>query len=323
MKKTLTTLAVAAATIITTAGAAGAAAAAPEFDIQPAALPRGADVHMAHVEGQFVVDGSIRIRIVAPRVTLLGKFGTSYVVHTQNADYLDTHVWKIRPDGSRTQLLEGPYVLSVELSDKGATLVSASSIMGRRTQVDAIDVASGRSLGVRTFLGHLAVLDVDGPRVAIGSWSSGTLIWNLKTHTTSTLEDKLGYFADLSSDRFAFFTAEPSRGGCSVLTLISSPADRVWRSCDERIETANPDGSRIATVDIEVLPDRMGTNRVIVRNAAGGKLATYNTAGYFGLAQFEDKYDLLLDTNGQRYAAIVRCDLGGCERASDLRNAES
>ena len=105
-----------------------------------------------------------------------------------------------------------------------------------------------------------------------------------------------------------------------MLTLVSSPADRVWRSCDERIETANADGSRIATVDI--LSDRIGPNRFIVRNAAGGKLATYNTAGSFGLAQFEDKYDLLLDTTGQRYAAIVRCDLGGCERASDLRDAE-
>ncbi len=132
--------------------------------------------------------------------------------------------------------------------------------------------------------------------------------------------DKLGYFADLSSDRFAFFTKEPNRGGCSVLTHISSPADRVWRSCHERIETTNADGSRIATVHI--LSDRMGPNRFIVRTATGGKLATYNTAGYFGLAQFEDKYDLLLDTTGQKNAATVRCDLGSCERASDLRDAE-
>ena len=318
MKKTLTTLAVAVATIITTAGAA---AAAPVFDIKPAALTRGADVQIAHIEGHSVVDGSIRIEVPAARVTLLGKTGSSYVIQTHNADYRNAQVWKMRPDGSRTRLLHGRSAEDVVLSDKGATLVSATGASGGRTQLLAIDVASGDVSGARKLRGQVSVLDVGRWRVVVGSWSRPrTMIWNLKTQTARTVVHKVGYFADLSSDRFAFFTKDPYRDGCSVLTHISSPADRVWRSCHERIETTNADGTRIATVHI--LSDGIGPNRFIVRTATGGKLATYNTAGYFGLAQFEDGNDLLLDTTGKKKAATVRCDLSGCERASDLRDAE-
>ena len=318
MKKTLTTLAVAAATIVTTAGAT---AAAPVFDIRPAALPRGADVQIAHIEGHSVVDGSTRIVVPAARVTLLGKNGGSYVIQTRNAEYRNAQVWKIRSDGSRTRLLHGRNAEDVVLSDKGATLVSAIGLADRRTQFLAIDVASGDVSGARKLRGVVSVLDVGRWRVVVGSWSRPrTLIWNLKTQTARTVVDKVGYFADLSSDRFAFFSKDPYRDGCSVLTHISSPADRVWRSCDERIDTTNEDGSRIATVHI--LSDGLGPGRFNVRTATGRKLATYNTAGYFGRAQFEDRNDLLLDTTGRRYAATVRCDLSGCERASDLRDAE-
>ena len=132
MKKTLTTLAVAAATIITTAGAA---AAAPVFDIKPAALSRGADVQIAHIEGHSVVDGSIRIEVPAARVALLGKTGSSYVIQTHNADYRNAQVWRMRPDGSRTRLLHGRNAENVVLSDTGATLVSATGVSGSRTQL--------------------------------------------------------------------------------------------------------------------------------------------------------------------------------------------
>jgi hypothetical protein len=318
LKKSLTALALAAATVLTTAGSATAA---PSYDIVPGALPRGANVQIPHIEGHSVVDGSIRIKVAAARVDLLGKAGSNYVISTHNADYGDARVWKLQPDGSRSLLLRGRYADNVVLSDQGATLVSATNVGNRTTRLLAIDVASGDSAGSRKFHGYVSALDVDGPRVALGSWSqTRAFIWNFRAHTTRTLVDRVGYFADLSSDQFAFYTKDPYNGGCSVLTHVSRPADRIWRSCGERIEAMNPDGTRVAA--IHILSDGMGPGRVVVHTATGGRLATYDVAGYFGLIRFEDKFDLLLDSTGKKYAAMVRCDLGGCERASNLRDAQ-
>ncbi len=52
--------------------AAPSAAAAATTTINPAKLPRGADVAVPHLEGKTVVDGTVRIPVKAPTVRLLG-----------------------------------------------------------------------------------------------------------------------------------------------------------------------------------------------------------------------------------------------------------
>ena len=61
---------------------AAPASAVPTMTIKPTKLSRGADVAIPHLEGKTVVDGSVRIKVKAPTVRLVGKSGTAYVVGT-------------------------------------------------------------------------------------------------------------------------------------------------------------------------------------------------------------------------------------------------
>ncbi len=320
MKRTLALTSTAAVLLALTSPAAQAAQAArpPSYDLRPAALERGPDVRVAHVEDGTVVDGATRIPVAEPHVSLLGTFAASYIVQTRDSEYTRTRVWRLETDGSRTRLLKGRSAEAVELSDHGATLASATYLGKAGSRLLAIDVATGATLADRVFQGDPSVLDVAGSRVAIASWNKPrTRLWNTATGKVRILVKRPGSFADLSSNQFAYYTKDPYRGGCTVLAHVDDPTDRVWRSCRERIDTINPDGTRLAT--IHILADGIGPDQVILRRNTGARLATYNTSGWFGAVQFEDRLRLLLRTNGKKYAATVRCDTAGCERASRLR----
>ncbi len=131
---------------------------------------------------------------------------------------------------------------------------------------------------------------------------------------------RVGYEADLSSDRLASFTKDPYLGGCSVVTTLSDPGDQLWRSCGRRVETFSPGGTRMAT--IHILSDGIGPSEVWLRKS-GGKLLAHYTSEWFGLLWWESDASLLLDTNGKTKSATVRCLVADCERASDLRAAPS
>ena len=316
---TLTLVATALATAATAPPAAAVVAPAPTYVIRPGALERGANIKIAHLEGRTIVDGSIRVPLRGAHVSLIATSGANYLVGTTNADFEAPKIWRVRPSGARTLILSGYSAFDAEVSDAGARL-AVSRIVGKRSTVVEIDTASGAVLGRRTFRGFPTVLDVGGPRVVLGTWSKPrSFIWNTATGRTRTLLDRAGTFADLSSDQLAYFTKDPYRDGCQVLTRLSRPANRIWRSCTERVHTMNVDGSRMATIDI--LSDGIGPNRVVLRRHTGARLATYDTQGFFGEVQFEDRTHLLLDTTGKKYAATVRCTPAGCERASRLRKA--
>jgi hypothetical protein len=72
----------------------------------------------------------------------------------------------------------------------------------------------------------------------------------------------------------------------------------------------------MATIDL--LSDGIGPNLVTVRSGSGTRLARFDVNGWFGEIGFENATSLLLETNGRRKAATVRCTDAGCERASDL-----
>ncbi len=72
----------------------------------------------------------------------------------------------------------------------------------------------------------------------------------------------------------------------------------------------------MATIDI--LSDGIGPSYVAVRAGTGQKLAAYDVKGWFGQITFETPTALLLETNGKRKAATVRCTDSGCERATDV-----
>ena len=113
----------------------------------------------------------------------------------------------------------------------------------------------------------------------------------------------------------ATYTKDPYDGGCSeVRTLITGA--QLWRSCTERVEAFNADGTRIATVGILVRRPRPRLGRR--PGSTGHKFGGYKVKGWFGAIAFETPTAVLLEANGPRKAVTARCTDAGCERASAL-----
>ena len=142
-----------------------------------------------------------------------------------------------------------------------------------------------------------------------------TWLWTTSTNSVGVVARDSGYDGDLSADVLATYTKDPYQGGCTVVRTLSTGA-QLWKSCKERVEGFNADGSRIATVDI--LSDGIGPGYVAVRGSTGHKFGAYTVKGWFGAIAFETTTAVLLETNGPRKAATVRCTDVGCERASAL-----
>ena len=71
---------------------------------------------------------------------------------------------------------------------------------------------------------------------------------------------------------------------------------------------------------IHILSDGLGPRDVWLRKPGGKLLAHYSTE-WFGQIRWESDTSLLLDANGKKKTASVRCVIADCERASALRPA--
>ena len=292
---------------------AAPASAASTTTLNPAKLPRGADVAIPHLEGKTVVDGTVRVRVKAPTLRLLGKSGTDYIVGTADRQGAHGQFLRVAPDGTRTRLGRANVYLT-ELSDDGQNLVS-SRIRSRTTDIRVWSATTGATVTSRSFKGYASALDADTGRVLVGG-ARRTWLWTTSTDTVAVVARSSAYAADLSADVLAAYTGDPYRGGCTVVRKISTGA-QLWKSCKERVEEFNADGSRMATIDI--LSDGIGPGYVAVRASTGHKYGAYTVDnGWFGSIDFETTTAVLLQTNGPRKAATVRCTDTACERASDL-----
>lgn len=318
--KTSTIVCTAAATLALLLGtAAPAPAVVPETELRPAGLDRGPDVALPHVEGRTVVDGNVRIPVRAGLVTLLGRSSSTgeYVVGTSNrTGDARFRVFRTDTEGDRTFLLRGVPVWEMVLSGDGTQLGLATST-AERTRMRVWSVEDGSLQATRRFPGSVSVLDFDEDRMVLGSWGPDrTFWWHTRTGDTRRIADRTGYAADIRARRVATYTADPYQGGCTVVTSLA-PQQTLWRSCRERVAEFSPNGARMATIGL--LSDGLGATDVRLRRAGGRLLAHYSTAGWFGALQWETRTALLLDTNGARRAATVRCAVADCERASRLR----
>ena len=175
-------------------------------------------------------------------------------------------------------------------------------------------------MATRSFKGYYGALDAQADRVLVGSGSK-TVIWTTSTDSVGVVAHDAGYIGDLSSDVVGTFTKDPYDGGCSEVRKITTGA-LLWRSCTEQVAAFNADASRIATIGI--LSDGPGPGRVDARTISGQHLGRYQVkSGWFGSIAFETPTGLLLDVNGARKAFTARCTGTVCERASDLRPAET
>jgi hypothetical protein len=319
MRALLRPLVAVAAGTLTATLVASPASAKPAVVLTPGGLPRGADVTGPHLEGKTIVDGSVHVTVKAPAVRLLGKSGSSYVVGTASEQGGHGRIYRVAADGTKT-LLAKAHPFETLLSGDGATIVTTRVDRRAKATISVYDVATATPVATRRFNGFFGALDAQADRVLVGS-DTKTLIWTTSSDSVGVVARDAGYAGDLSADVVATFTKDPYDGGCTEVRRISSGV-RLWRSCTEAVAAFNADGSRIATTGI--LSDGPGPGRVDARTISGRHLGRYQVrSGWFGTVEFESPTALLLEVNGARKAFTARCTGTACERASDLRPAET
>jgi hypothetical protein len=302
--------------------ASPASAAVPTTDLVFRDLDRGPAPAVPYLEGDTIVDGTVRIDVPRRVAGLLGTSGGDYLVWAFSRSGSDDTILRIAPDGTREVLVRDRTLYDSHLSPDGDTIAVPVFGNNDRTKVKIYDSGSGALVRVRVVDGFAAVLDYDGSRVAIGvNDPDRTVVWSLADDSVTRVSGDAGYQADLGTDRLAVFTKDPYRGGCTVVSAFSDPDTELWRSCRERVEAWSTDGSRIATVDL--LSDGLGPGRVLVRKTGGRLLGQYDAPMYFGFIGFEDTRDVLLDTYSMTKYAVVRCDRQACERAGKVHPHEA
>ena len=152
-------------------------------------------------------------------------------------------------------------IYQTELSDDGQRLVSTKVPSNRKTIVTVWSATSGDTVASRSFKGYASALDADTDRVLVGG-PDKTWLWTTSTNSVGVVVRDSGYAGDLSGDVLATYTKDPYQGGCTVVRTLSTGA-QLWKSCKERVEGFNADGSRMTTVDI--LSDGIGPGYVAVR----------------------------------------------------------
>jgi hypothetical protein len=302
------------ALLTTTAAGAGV----PTTELDPADLPRGADIAIPHVDGTTFVDGDRRVAIDAGDLTLVGRSGRAFILGTSSRNGLGPHrILRLRPDDSTRALLRAtPW--SLTLSEDGQRLVHVRTATRRSSPVSVHSARSGKLVAGRAFPDYPDVLGMRGRRVLLTTWERGVFWWDTRSGRTTSVTARPGNRADLGHDLLATYTDDPYLDGCTVLSRLSRPGKVLWRSCTERVDEFGPDGRSMAT--IHILSDGVGPGRITLRSVRGTLRARYDAARWFGAVRWEDPDTVLLDTNGTQYA-VVRCRLAACENATDPKPA--
>ena len=301
--------------------AAPAGAAVQQERLEPDRLTRGADVRVPHIEDGVFVDGERRVDLGAPRAVLLGRSGDSFVVGTTSRNGTSRRkVVRILPDDSLRTLLTKVSPWELVLSEDGRRIVNAHPGKRRRTILKVWSARTGELQRRARLKGYAAVLTARGRRVILSDWDRGTFAWRFSGRTR-TITKRPGGLAHIGNNLLSSYTGDPYEGGCMKLSPLDEPRRTLWLSCDERVESIGPRGRRIATVHI--LSDGIGPNEVATRTTRGTLLDRYSTGGWFGMISWESPTTVLLETNGRRRAATVRCTDDGCENASDPEPVET
>lgn len=318
-------LAAAALALVAATWAAPTALAADSYPpgerINPAALATGDPTGLLRVEGRTIVDSDRRIKVAAPRVTMLGRHGEDYLVVATDAEYRRWRMVRVTGDGATSRVLGGPgFRPDLILADGGAHVVINRYLRGDRAQLAVFDTVTGARTRIRTFRGNVTPLDFGVRRMVLSEWGSSprqqrTFWWNPFTGTSAPIADKPGYVADITADRLGLSLGDPYQDGCQEVVRLTAPRTRLWHSCRDAALSFSPTGKRMVTAHI--LTDGPGPYVVQVRGARGRVLDTYRSR-WFGLMEWESDRHLVLQAAGPRNVAMVRCTLVGCERITRL-----
>ncbi|MGA8258135.1 MAG: hypothetical protein WB767_16320 [Nocardioides sp.] len=313
MKKTLIGAVAATSAMALVALMSPSQAATPHV-IEPTKLPDGPAVQIPHLEGKTIVDGDLKLRVKGKQVVLLGAADDGYAVVVRSTGAWTTQV--VAPGRAPRLIAKRTTPDEVVLASDGGTVAITTSATRKSTVIEVRLTSTSDLVEKEAFAGYPRVLDIEGSQAVVGGFDTGGISWNLADGTTSAISGRPTYFADISSNRLAYFTKDPYDGGCSVLTRLDKPRKTLWRSCAEAVREVSPDGRRIATT--HKLADGLGPSRVLERTAAGRHLATYDAPYFFGTIRWESNTALLLDVYGRKNGATARCTEAVCERAADL-----
>ena len=305
------------ATLFGTALMAPAQAAAP-VELQPEDLDRGADISIPHIQDGDFVDGDRTVDVGGSRAYLLGKAGKAWLVGTSDENGGGKfRIVRVRPDDTTTVLKRGISFYELKLSENGRYFVHAGRGSRKAIPIRVFSSRTGKLKSERDFANYPTVLGMDGPRVLLSTWvtgDTGITSWDTTSGALTKISRRPANLIDIGNDLLASYTKDPYEGGCVVLSRLSSPRTRWWKSCTDRVAAFSPDGERMATIGI--LSDGIGPGVVKERKIDGTMISDYST-GWFGRIGFENDTDLLLDVNGDTRAATVRCSEGSCENATD------
>ncbi|MCF6377194.1 hypothetical protein L2K70_06235 [Nocardioides KLBMP 9356] len=306
--------------------AAPAGAAAPTTDLQPQRLERGPDVAGPSVEDGVFVDGGRRVDLPGNDGAVIGDTPTGWVVGTwrTNAvgERLGGRVVKVDTSGNVVTLARRVDPMSLVLGEDGSYLVGVLDPSRSRGTVTVWGVVStdASPSGERGFRGYPEVLAVNGVKALIRT-TTRTFWWNFaRDEVRKPLTTKPAGPANVQHDLLQTFTKDPYLGGCAQVVRLQRPATVRWRSCRERVAAFSPDGATMITIGI--LTDGVGPGEVTLRRTDGKKLATWTTSWFDGW-RWESPEAVLLDVNGARTSATVRCVLADCENATDPVKVQS
>lgn len=302
------------------AGAALAlpAQAAPTVELQPQRLARGADIAVPHVEDGVLVDGERRIELPGTEARIIGASSGGWMVGTHRTNAVGERrggrVVHVMPDGAVRTVLRGVDPAVVQVTEDGSSLLGVPDTGRSRAAVKVWAVVDGTEVASRTFRGWPEVVASSGAKVLVRT-TTRTFWWNFgRDEVRRPLTRRLTGTASIAHDLLVTYTKDPYLGGCMQLVRLSRPEVRVWRSCTDRVAAISPDGTQLLTFGI--LTDGLGPGAISLRRTDGTKLATWTTSWFSGW-EWESPGTLLLDVNGRRTSATVRCTLGACENATD------
>lgn len=307
--------------VLTTVLATGAAlavpaqAAAPSVELQPQRLARGADIAVPHIEDGDFVDGVRRIELPGTVARIIGQSGDAWLVGTNNVDrQRNRRVVRVEADGTVVDVLRDIDTSTVILSADGSTLAWQAFVSrGRKVITYVASAADGELLGRKGPGRYVSLLDVDATRVVI-SGNDRVFQWKFRSGRSRTIVKKAGGMASIEHNLLSIYTKDPYLGGCSKVVTLSKPRVKHWRSCRDRVAAFSPDGTQMLT--FHLLTDGLGPGEIHLREIDGTRLATYTTS-WFGGWGWESPGTVLLEVNGKRKSATVRCTVTACDNATD------
>jgi hypothetical protein len=297
-----------------------AQAAAPTVELQPDRLARGADIAVPHIEDGDFVDGGRRIELPGTIARVIGPSMGGWMVETSRpnavGETLRRHdrVAHVLPSGAVRTVLRHVDPSIVVVTEDGSSLLGVPDTGRSRATVRVWSPVDGSLVASRSFRGFPEIVTAEGAKALVRT-TTRTFWWNFaRNEVRRPLTTRLTGPASIEHDLLVTYTRDPYLGGCTKLVRLSRPELAVWTSCRDRVAAFSPDGTQLLT--FHILTDGLGPGELHLREVDGTKLATWTT-GWFSGWGWESSGAVLLEVNGRRRSATVRCVLTQCENATD------